>query len=159
MPHWQQAGATYFITFRLRAGELSPEERAVVLDACLFWHEKKWTMEAVVVMPDHVHILARPLPSVDAGIRNARTGKADASDVCQYYALSKILHSTKSYTAHQIARRRSKGGVLWVEESFDRIVRNPSEFREKLEYMAKNPVKAGLCSDYREYPYFWCRTR
>jgi hypothetical protein len=62
LPHFQQAGATYFVTFRTSAGGLAPEERRTVLEALLHWHGERWHVHAAVVMPDHVHLLVRPLP-------------------------------------------------------------------------------------------------
>jgi len=64
LPHWERGGAVYFITFRTKGTQLSETERQVVVDACLYWHETKWHIYAVVVMPDHVHLLVRPLPIV-----------------------------------------------------------------------------------------------
>ena len=75
----------------------------------------------------------------------------------QYHSLSEILHSIESYTANQINRLRSTRGRLWLDEHFDRIVRDADEFMEKIEYIAGNPVKTGLCRDARDYPYLWCR--
>lgn len=140
LPHWQLGGASYFVTFRVKQGRLSEQERRLVLAACLHWHERKWRLYAVVVMPDHVHLLVQPLPR----------GKN------KWHALGAILHSVKSYAAHQIQKRRKRVGSIWLDESFDRIVRNDAEFREKLLYMAHNPIKEGLARAEGEYPYFWC---
>ncbi len=96
LPHWQQGGATYFITFRVKKGMLSEEERKLVLDACLFWHNRKWDLNAVVVLTDHVHLLARPLPCAET----------------KWHSLGEILHSVKSYTAHQINRCRKRTGAV-----------------------------------------------
>ncbi|MFQ5817893.1 MAG: transposase [Terriglobia bacterium] len=139
LPHWQQGGATYFVTFRVKRGTLSEEERRLVLAACLHWHQRKWRLYAAVVMPDHAHLLAQPLSH----------GKN------QWYALGEILHSVKSYSTHQVNKHRRTAGTVWLDESFDRIVRDEAEFREKLLYMAHNPVKAGLARTEGGYPYFW----
>lgn len=139
LPHWQQGGATYFITFRVKKGILSKEERKLVLDACLFWHNRKWDLDAVVVLTDHVHLLARPLPCGEG----------------RWYSLGEVLHSVKSFTAHQINRGRSRPSSVWLDESYDRLVRNESEFKEKLLYILCNPVKEGLADSPYEYPYFW----
>ncbi len=42
-------------------------------------------------------------------------------------------------------------GSLWQDERFDRIVRDEAEFIEKWEYIAKNPIKAGLAETVDEY--------
>jgi REP element-mobilizing transposase RayT len=140
LPHWEQRGATYFITFRVLEGELSPEERKIALDACLFWNGRRWEVDALVVMPDHVHLLARMCRKPDsAGL----------------FLLAEVIHSVKSFSAHQIAKRRGRPGPIWQDERYDRIMRDEREFEEKLHYLANNPVKRELCRDYLEYPYFW----
>ena len=151
LPHWQQSAATYFVTFSLGSGELQPQERQLVMDACLFWNEQRWTVEAVVVMSTHVHILARPLPLADGTAQDVPGGPPG------YHSLSKIMQGIKGYTARTLNLGRDSRGPLWVQESYDRITRNSRDFEIKLRYMANNPVRAGLCKDYLEYPYFWYR--
>ena len=60
LPHWRMAGSVYFVTFRLWNGDLTPEERQDVLDHVKSGHEKFYCLYAVVVMPDHVHLLLQP---------------------------------------------------------------------------------------------------
>lgn len=139
LPHWQLGGATYFLTFRVKNGILSEEERRLVLSACLHWHQRKWRMYAAVVMPDHVHLLAQPLPCGED----------------EWHPLGEILHSVKSCSTHQVNRRRRTTGGIWLDESFDRIMRNEKEFREKLCYIANNPVKAGLTRLPETYPHLF----
>jgi hypothetical protein len=44
---------------------------------------------------------------------------------------------------------------VWQHESFDRIVRDAREFREKAQYILNNAVKAGLIEDGWAYDGFW----
>jgi REP element-mobilizing transposase RayT len=132
-------GSTYFVTFRVKEGTLSEEERSLVLEACRYWHQRKWKLYAAVVMPDHVHLLVQPLPCGEK----------------QWHSLGEILHSVKSYTAHSINKHRRTSGAVWLDESFDRIVRDEAEFREKFHYMMENPGRAGLVKGYEEYPFWW----
>ena len=55
------------------------------------------------------------------------------------------MHSLKSYTANEINRALGRRGAAWVDERFDRIVRDHAELLEKWQYIRNNPVKAGLC--------------
>lgn len=139
LPHWQQGGSTYFITFRVKQGMLSASERQMVLASLVHWHQRKWHLHAAVVMPDHVHALVHPFPCGDQ----------------EWHSLGEILHSVKSFTAHQINKRRKTQGSVWQDERFDRLVRNEAEFQEKLSYIMENPVKAGLAASLEEYPFFW----
>src|SRR5947209_7398976 len=70
LPHWEMGGATYFLTFRLHGSPghlsaLTSEERALVKKAIVSLHNRTWHVHVLVVMPDHVHILATPLMSSD----------------------------------------------------------------------------------------------
>ncbi|MGB6482654.1 MAG: transposase [Candidatus Acidiferrales bacterium] len=81
-----------------------------------------YTLEAYVVMPNHVHMLINP------------------KDV-----VAKITQRVKGRTAlaanHMLGRM---GRPFWQDESFDRWVRNEGE-RERLhQYIENNPVIAGL---------------
>ena len=145
LPHWQQGGSTYFLTFRLYSGvrpNLNMGERAVVKDAILHWHQEKWRVHVLTVMPDHAHVLATPL----------------LSGQNEWHSLSGILHSIKRHSARRINQARRRQGKLWQAETYDRIVRDEAEFDEKAQYILTNALKRGLAEDPWEYDGFWCES-
>lgn len=136
LPHWQEPERVYFLTWRCAKGQtLTPRERTITLEALRYWDGRKWTVYAAVIMPEHVHALAQPL------VKNER-GTFD---------LGEILHSVKSYSAHEINKQREGQGVVRQDERFDRIVRDEKEFNEKWEYIKTNPVKNGLSQKPADY--------
>jgi len=137
LPHWQQEGKAYFVTFCIAQGQFNDEERKLVLDACYHFHGQRHHTFIATVMPDHVHMILRPLESSPG----------------EWFELSEILHTIKSYTAHAINKLRGTHGPFWQEESYDRIVRDADEFDEKARYVFENPVRAGLCTYPDEYPF------
>ncbi len=139
LPHWQIGGKTYFVTWRA-ASELSDPERRIALDACTHWHNKRMLVHLAVVMPDHVHLVCTPLP------------QAEGSD--EYWSLSELLHSVKSFSAHEIAKGRA-GGAVWQDESFDHLIRNDGEFEHTLRYVRDNPRRAELVDDPKNYEFLW----
>jgi putative transposase len=140
LPHWELAGATYFVTFNTwERMVLIPEARQIVLEACLFFANQRYRLFSLVVMPDHVHLLLQPLPR--------SSGK--------YWTLSSIMHSIKSYSAKQIPKVMTHLGTVWQPERFDRIVRSPREFANVCEYIRQNPVKANLSESPDQYPFLW----
>src|SRR6266446_10175464 len=78
-----------------------------------------------VVLPTHVHLLFSP----------------------QSQNLIQIMRDLKSKTGYAIAQRRKIPGPIWQERYFDTIVRQVRNFWQKLEYIHRNPVEAGLVSE------------
>ena len=138
LPHWQEPGRVYFITWRCQPGEnLGLEDRTITMKAIRYWDTIKWTVYAAVVLPDHVHVLAQPLPKQAGGVFN----------------LGEILHSVKSFSSQKINQQREEPGPLWQAESYDRIVRDEAEFLEKWQYIRNNPIKIDLAQSPEEYPW------
>ena len=175
LPHWEQSGATYFVTFRLvdslpqnklqqwyadrgqwLARHPEPHDEATRADYqrqfpdCLQqWldagHGECWLRRPAVanivestlqhfagqryelgdyvIMPNHVHVLVTPLGE---------------------WTLNRILHSWKSFSAHEINRMLGRTGPVWQPECFDHLVRNEQALRRFENYIRENPVKAGL---------------
>jgi len=143
LPHWQIGGSVYFITFSTKKIELPEVCRMTILDACRFWDGKKIRLHLVCVMPDHVHALIEPLEETP-GV---------------YHDLSKVLHSIKSFTAHEINKMMRRSGPLWEEESWDRIIRDEKDYYEKWQYIVNNPVKAGLSASPEQYAFLYANEK
>ncbi len=66
LPHWELEGSTYFVTFRVHRslGRVleTPTVTPIVEEALWLGYSDRYLMDAYVVMPDHVHLLLRPLP-------------------------------------------------------------------------------------------------
>ncbi len=174
LPHMEQVGACYFITFRLGdslPGDLlegwrTERERwrdkhpqpwdeatedeyhrlfSVKIDnwldaghgACLLSLEncqqalfRKMTegqgndylLHALVVMPNHVHVLV----SIAGG------------------RLAKIMQSWKGASARAINLETGNSGTVWQRDYFDRLVRDGRHFQRCVRYIRNNPAKAGL---------------
>src|SRR5438045_469619 len=111
LPHWQNPGSTYFLTWRVTGVPiLEPEDRTIALDAIRHWADLRWRLYAAVIMPDHAHALARPLP-VDPARPTAGA----------VYDLSELIASVKKFSALRINRRRGRQGTLWQDERHDHI--------------------------------------
>jgi len=135
LPHLQTPQATYFVTFRCRGRlTLTGRARDIVLSAIRHWDGQRIELDAAVVMPDHAHAVFRVL---------------DGSD------LSAILHSIKSFSASAVNRLAHTSCNLWLDESFDHIIRHLQEWEEKVAYVRENPVKRGLVKHWEDYPWTW----
>jgi putative transposase len=65
LPHWTLEGSIYFVTFDCDAIVLTMEEIRIVVEHIKEGDDKFYDLFAVVVMPDHVHLLHRPLEAYD----------------------------------------------------------------------------------------------
>jgi REP-associated tyrosine transposase len=138
LPHWQQGGSTYFVTFRSARGVLANEATYALRDLILEGHGQRYEIAFGVIVPDHVHLLLRPL-EIGPGI---------------WHDLSTILKWIKGAGARRINQSLGTQGSVWQQESFDRIVRDEEEFFQKWQYMYLNPFAAGLVEDPDDYHAF-----
>lgn len=107
-----------------------PSVAKIVEDNLKFHDKKKYDLEAWVIMPNHSHVLVTPYEGVE---------------------LSSIVHSMKSYTAHEANKILGRTGRFWQVEPFDRYIRNARHFAAVVRYIENNPVKAGLCGEASEW--------
>jgi putative DNA methylase len=108
-----------------------PEVAQMVVDAIHYRDRRIYHLHAFVVMPNHVHLLMTPLVVV-----------------------SKVLQSLKRFTAREGNRMLGlTGQPFWQDESYDRLVRNDTEFAHIAHYIERNPVTAGLATTPEEYPW------
>ena len=137
LPHLQTSEATYFVTFRCGKGIILPNAaRELTLSAVRYWDGKRIDLDGAVVMLGHVHAMFRVV---------------DAS------TLSDIMHRIKSFSSNQINRLLRRKGQLWLDESFDHIIRHELEREEKLEYIRQNPVKNNLAASPEDYPWLYVK--
>jgi len=123
LPHWNLEGAVYFITFKAYSEKFTRVETEIILRVIREGHGKKYTLVAVQVMPDHVHLVLSPLDS---------------------QPLAKVMQWIKGVTARQLNIHRGKQGSIWMVDYYDRIIRNEKELDEKLKYIYENPIRSGL---------------
>ena len=136
LPHWELAGSTYFITTRVHSEVGKPfinqDLAAEMVLALCKGDGESYDLNAYVVMPDHVHIIMKPL-----------FGKK----------LHEIMKSLKGSTAYQFNKILNRAGKFWQTENFDHLIRDGINLREKWEYIRQNPVKAKLVNEAESYPF------
>ena len=143
LPHFEVPGSIYHVTWKTHDQlALSPEARRRTLEACSYWHGRKMKCYIACVMPDHVHLLLQPTSVQESG----KTG---------VHSLSEILHSIKSFSAHEVNKVMKRSGSVWQEESFDRMIRSESDLHEKWNYIWDNAWRAGPVGIVDENPFVW----
>jgi len=87
---------------------------------------------AWVLMPDHLHCLVQ----LDDG------------------SLSNFMQKLKSLTALSFNKARKRTGKVWQSGFHDHALRRDEDLKAAARYLVANPVRAGLVSSVRNYP-FW----
>jgi REP element-mobilizing transposase RayT len=123
------SGLTFFVTARLRHSLriLAEAEYAkAILDTFQFFRERREAkLYGYVVMPDHIHLIIRPL---------------------EPHTISGLMRRLKTFTAKTIGE-----GPIWGEGFWSEVVPNDASLRQKLNYVHANPVRAGLVDKPEEY--------
>jgi REP element-mobilizing transposase RayT len=139
LPHLQKADADLFVTFCTARLQLPGGARDLVLEHCQREHGERIQLYAVVIMPDHVHMLLRPLRDKGGWP----------------FPLVDILQCLKGATAHRINKLLGRSGPVWEEESFDHVLRSEERLKEKVEYTRQNPVRRRLVNRPEDYRWLW----
>jgi REP element-mobilizing transposase RayT len=135
LPHWHPPGATLFATWCLADPEFRwlerPEIAECVVTQLLDGDDTDYQLHAFVVMPDHVHMLLTPWSELATITRGIKGRSARQSNLL----LGRTSHA------------------FWQDESFDHWLRHSDNFESALLYIERNPVRAGLVEEARQWPY------
>lgn len=75
------------------------------------------------VMPNHVHAVMMPRANVQ---------------------LQDLLGRIKAFVSRHVNKTLGRSGSLWASESYDRIVRDEEHLYRVVQYIGRNPRKAGI---------------
>lgn len=136
-------GGTYFFTVTLaerssstlidHVGELRQAFR-------IARRERPFDIDAIVILPDHLHVIFT-LPPGDADF-SGRWRRIKG-----YFSNRLIASGTAA------ARFRNGELALWQRRYWEHTIRDDRDFAQHVDYIHFNPVKHGLASRVRDWPY------
>jgi len=85
---------------------------------------------AASLLPDHVHLLTQPLVE----------------------SLISVIDAWKGYSTNMV-HRLGYNGPLWQASFHDHALRRDEDVHRAGIYILENPIRLGLCEDYRRYPF------
>ena len=145
LPHFEKPWAIYAVTITTAdRRRLSRQARTIVLNAWRHFHNTRYELFAICVMPDHVHALFQPWPKSEA-----------SHEETTFWSLAELMRSLKSFTAREINRAEGKTGAVWEKETFDRYIRSDRDLAEKFHYVLRNPWDANVAKQNEDYPWSW----
>jgi putative transposase len=100
-------------------------------------------IDAVVLLPDHLHILMRPL---------------DGTDYSALWRLIKTRFSqsvTRALSASDpaVAGRRAGERGIWQRRFYEHTIRDGDDWGRHMDYIHFNPVKHGLVESPSDWPW------
>jgi putative transposase len=101
------------------------EAARILIGALHYFDAGRYELGCYVVMPNHVHVIVRPL-------------------LCDDDALERILQSWKRHSSLEINQLLGLAAPFWQEESFDRIIRDEEHLFRAVQYIGSNPSRARL---------------
>ena len=136
-------GGTYFFTVTLadrRSTALVDQIESLRGAFSAARQERPFTIEAIVILPDHLHAIFT-LPSGD-------------TDFSGRWRRIKGHFSSALITAG-VAMRRSLNGdlALWQRRFWEHTIRDEGDFARHVDYIHFNPVKHGLVSRVSDWPH------
>ncbi len=136
LTHFQAENTCYFVTTTTQGRQAVFIDQANCQLLCNLVYNLRAKGRLLVVgfaiMPEHFHLLVIP--------RGETT-------------LSWIMQELKKSSARLINRRSRVVGKLWLDEYYERAIRNEAQLLAALRYVHRNPVAAGLARREEEYPY------
>lgn len=129
---------------------------------------------AYCVMPNHLHLLATFWGSVHGHLRAdversldrsgpgtvaaySRGELTEVSYTTNHYVVTSALKKIKGITAYECNKLLHRRGQFWHHESYDHVIRNDLELERTVLYILQNPVKAGLCKEWRGWKWSYVK--
>jgi putative transposase len=112
-----------------------------------FRHSKSkydYSIEAIVVMPDHFHLILTP--------KNVSDYPQIIRTIKQYFS----KHCDAKYYEHiEQSKSREKEGYspIWQKKYYEHTIRDEKDFYEKLNYIYNNPIKHGYVEEVGDWKY------
>ncbi len=118
----------------------------VVVDTLRHFDGDRYHLRAWCIMPNHLHAVFTLISHGEQPERSRQGAGATK------HQLAAIMHSWKSYTSKEANRILGSSGRFWQREYYDHLIRNEEEYFAYIEYTLNNPVSAGLCVAWEEWP-------
>ena len=105
-----------------------------------------YTIDAIVVLPDHLHMIITPkhaeeYPKIISHIKRAFV-----------YGLNTEIKIQAKYTLTALSYKRQRSGI-WQKCFYEHTIRDEKDLHEKMDYIRYNAVKHGLADDWQSWKY------
>jgi putative transposase len=135
VPPWVEEGALFHVRIALdrtkdqRSLTTASLAKSLMESAIFYERQHRWYITAFMLMPDHIHTLL--------------SFRRDTS-------MSRVIGDWKHFHSHH-------NGIVWQDGYFDHRLRDDErgeELNAKINYIRNNPVAAGLCAKWEDWPWW-----
>ncbi len=156
MKHLYLEGYIYYITINIYKQLnlfIRPSFIMPIYDSLNFYRYKQaYKILGYVIMPDHIHLLIWPC------------GKATIADIMRdfkTFTAKRIIKQAEVEKRQDLLTTFQKAGLqtkrsnnkVWQDSYWDKLVFTEKILRQKLNYIHRNPIRAGFVDDVAVYPY------
>ena len=137
------SGGTFFFTVTLanRSSKVLVDHVDLLRNALrVARQERPFVIDAVVILPDHLHAIFTLPP-----------GDSDFSG--RWRRIKGHFSSALIDTPIELKRRPNGGLALWQRRFWEHTIRDEGDFARHVDYIHFNPVKHGLVQRVRDWPY------
>ena len=137
------AGGTYFFTATLadrKSRALTDHVDALRAAMQTIRRTHPFTLDAVVVLPDHLHVVM----TLPAG---------DADSPTRWRLIKRRFTTAVTKAGVPIARHPNGENRLWQRRFWEHTIRDEGDFERHVDYIHFNPVKHGHVTRVRDWPY------
>jgi len=156
MHHIRVENAIYYITTNVYARLAlftRPTTIIPIIDSLNFYRYKcDFLIIGFVIMPDHLHLLIWPQGPDDLGNTMRDFKKFTATRLVRQAQVENNREWLEAFERAGTETGRSHDKV-WQDDYWDKLVYSPKVLKQKLNYIHRNPVRAGLVSSPESYPY------
>lgn len=125
------------------------KHKEIIIDSLRFLvTDKRIELNAFVIMSNHIHLIWQPLVGFTPSDIQASFMKYTA----QQLKRSLIKNDTETLANFKV-NKYDREYQIWKREPLSIELISEDLFRQKLEYIHYNPVKAGLCEKPEDYYY------
>ena len=111
-----------------------------------------YDLQAFSIMPNHVHVLFSMATQVVGP-----DGSWPEEIPENYVQLDKVMQLIKGGSSYSINQYLGRSGKLWFKDSYDHYVRTEKDWLNIVNYILRNPVKAGLADTWEKWPFNYCK--
>ena len=134
MKHFYLENHAYFITtvtYLRQRFFVDDDNCNILLRVLQFYRDRlNFSIFGYVILPDHFHAVIQ---------------------VPEDKSISTIMHSIKRASAFQINQCLHRRGLVWQAGYYEHVIRDEKDLKGRLDYIHKNPLKAGLIKKLEKY--------